>query len=265
MRPERTPSLITTDGHIVRLGRFWKTCEIGRQNLGDFRKARDRHRANNMRAPTTAPITAPNTPAHACLSATLLVAAMLAWPSLAAAGNGSGAAFLEKLSLNSVPARVVIVCHGFGCAYRDQLVLTPARLSYLRGLLGAVRSAKEERKALARAVAWFDREGGRAAGTVGRIARAGADTKSGPSQMDCIDLTANITELLIALDENKLLKYHRVGEPVSRGIILDGKHPHTTPVIVEIASGTQWSVDSWTKAYGRSPDIMTIGEWKSRS
>jgi hypothetical protein len=230
-----------------------------------FRKARHPRPAINMRAPTTAPITAPNTPAHACLSATLLVAAMLAWPSLAAAGNGSGAAFLEKLSLNSVPARVVIVCHGFGCAYRDQLVLTPARLSYLRGLLGAVRSAKEERKALARAVAWFDREGGRAAGTVGRVARAGADTKSGPSQMDCIDLTANITELLIALDQNKLLKYHRVGEPVSRGIILDGKHPHTTPVIVEIASGTQWSVDSWTKAYGGRPDIMTIDEWKSRS
>jgi len=28
------------------------------------------------------------------------------------------------------------------------------------------------------------------------------------------------------------LKYHRVGEPVSRGFILDGKQPHTTPVIV---------------------------------
>jgi hypothetical protein len=40
--------------------------------------------------------------------------------------------------------------------------------------------------------------------------------------------------------------------------------PHTTPVIVEIASGTQWSVDSWTKAYGQSPDIMTISQWKSR-
>jgi hypothetical protein len=44
----------------------------------------------------------------------------------------------------------------------------------------------------------------------------------------------------------------------------DGKQPHTTPVIVEIASGTQWSVDSWTKAYGQSPDIMTISQWKSR-
>jgi hypothetical protein len=225
--------------------------------------------ANTMRAPTIAAKTASKVifkiPGLRRLPANLLIAIMLSWSSpLAAASSESGAAFLEKLSLSSEPARVVIVCHGFGCAYRDQLVLTPARLTYLHGLLGTARSAREERKALARAVAWFDREGGRAAGTVGRIARAGAGTRSGPAQMDCIDLTANITELLIALDENKLLKYHRVGEPVSRGFIVDGKQPHTTPVIVEIGSGTQWSVDSWTKAYGQSPDIMTISQWKSR-
>ncbi len=202
------------------------------------------------------------------LMASVLMASVLAGLLLsprAAAGGGGGAAFLEKLSLNSAPSRIVIVCHGFGSAFRDQWVLTPARLSNLRGVLGAAHSAKEERKALAKAVAWFHREGGHAAGTAGRIARAGAGTKSGPSQMDCIDLTANITELLIALDRNKLLKYHRVDEPVSRGLFLDGKQPHTTPVIVEISNGTQWSVDSWTRAYGQSPDIMTISEWKSRN
>ena len=41
-------------------------------------------------------------------------------------------------------------------------------------------------------VIMFDREGGKVAGTVNRVAYASADTKSGPSQMDCIDLTANI-------------------------------------------------------------------------
>jgi len=180
-----------------------------------------------------------------------------------AVADQGGVAFLEKLSV--VPSTVMTVCHGFGCAYRDQLALTPAKMTYLRGVLQSARSASEERKAIGKAVAWLDREDGRAAGTVGRIARAGAGTKSGPSQMDCIDLTANITELLIVLDRNKLLKFHRVGDPVSRGLIVDGKQPHTTPVIVEIATGTEWSVDSWTKAYGESPDIMTISEWKTRS
>ena len=193
-----------------------------------------------------------------------IMAGVAAAPRQAAASDG-GAAFLEKLSLNAAPAQILVVCHGFGCAYRNQFVLTPAKISYLKGMLAAAHSAKEERKLLAKAVAWFDREGGRAAGTVGRIARAGAATKSGPSQMDCIDLTANITELLIVLDRNKLLRYHRVGEPVSRGLFVDGKQPHTTPVIVETATGTEWSVDSWTKAYGQPPDIMTITEWKSKS
>jgi hypothetical protein len=192
------------------------------------------------------------------------ICCLLASP-LRAAGNAGGRDFLEKLSLNSSPSQTVVVCHGFGCAYRNQLVMTPARISYLRGALGAAHSAREERAALAKAVAWFDRESGRAAGTVGRIARAGAETKSGPSQMDCIDLAANITELLIVLERNNILKYHRAGDPVSRGLIVDGRQPHTTPVIVDIDSGTQWSVDSWTKAYGQSPDIMTISEWESKS
>jgi hypothetical protein len=198
---------------------------------------------------------------------TLLIASIgtcVAPSPLRAAGDGAGA-FLEQLSLNSSPSSVLIICHGFGCADRNQFELTPARLAMLSRMLGAAKSAKDERKVLAKEVAWLDREGGRTAGTVGRIARASAETKSGPTQMDCIDLTANITEFLIALDGGKLLRFHHVGEPVSRGLFIDGKQPHTTPVIVENVSGTEWSLDSWTKAYGQSPDIMTITEWKSKS
>src|ERR1700694_5295178 len=80
---------------------------------------------------------------------------------LAAAASDGGVAFLEKLSLNSAPSQILVVCHGFGCAYRNQFVLTPAKIAYLKGMLGAAHSAKDERKFLARAVAWYDREGGR--------------------------------------------------------------------------------------------------------
>jgi hypothetical protein len=197
----------------------------------------------------------------------LLVAAIAAFSPLSAlraTGSDLGAAFLAKLSLNSTPSQVLTVCHGFGCAYRNQFVLTPARIAFLRATLGAAHSARDERKALGRAIAWYDRESGRVASTVGRIAHAGAGTKTGPGQMDCVDLTANITELLLVLERNKLLRFHRLGEPVSRGPIIDGRQPHTTPVIVEIANDAQWSVDSWTKAYGRTPDIITISEWRNR-
>jgi hypothetical protein len=184
---------------------------------------------------------------------------------LRAGGRDSNADFLEKLSLAAEPSAMLMVCHGFGCSYRDPFLLTPERIASLRHVLGEPRSATEERQAIGRAVAWFDREGGRVAATVGRIAYASMRTKSGPGQMDCIDLTANVTELLLMLERGKLIRFHRLGKQVSRGFIIDGRLPHTTPVIVEIATNEQWSVDSWTKAYGEIPDIMTVAEWRSRN
>jgi len=197
----------------------------------------------------------------------LLIAAALACVAArpAAAVNATATAFLEELSLSPATTPVLTLCHGFGCAFRNQLVVTPQRLSFIRATLAGARSAKDERKALSKIVAWLDRESGKVAGTVNRVAYASADTRSGPSQMDCIDLTANITELLILLERSKILKFHTVGEPASRGLIVDGKRPHTTPVIVETKDGSQWSVDSWTRAYGQSPDIMTIAEWRNRN
>jgi hypothetical protein len=183
---------------------------------------------------------------------------------LRAAEQDGNAEFLEKLSLAAEPAQILMVCHGFGCTYRNAFLLTPERIARLRSLLRESRSASDERRAIGRAVAWFDREGGRTASTVGRIAYASAGTKSGPGQMDCIDLTANVTELLLVLERNRLIRFHRLGTQVSRGFFLDGRKPHTTPVIVEIANNRQWSVDSWTKGYGQIPDIMTISEWRSR-
>jgi hypothetical protein len=194
----------------------------------------------------------------------ILIAAVVGGGASSAGAADGGATFLRDLSLGTEASPVLVICHGFGCAARNQFVLTPARLGVIRSTLSRARSAKDERKALAKVVAWFDRESGKVAGTVNRIAYASATTKSGPAQMDCIDLTANVTELLRLFERNKLMKFHVVGEPVSRGFIIDGKQPHTTPVIVETADGGQWSVDSWTHAYGEAPDILTIAEWKNR-
>jgi hypothetical protein len=195
----------------------------------------------------------------------VVAATLSAPPAASAAGQDGNTAFLEQLSLDPKPVQILTVCHGFGCTYRDLFTLTPERIARLQRVLGQPRSAREEREAIGRAVAWFDREGGRVASTIGRIAYASASTASGPGQMDCIDLTANVTELLLVLQHTRLMRFHRLGEQVSRGFIIDGRRPHTTPVIVEIAEKREWSVDSWTKAYGQIPDIMTIAEWRNRN
>jgi hypothetical protein len=46
-------------------------------------------------------------------------------------------------------------------------------------------------------------------------------------------------------------------------VVFSAGRPHTTPMIVETENGTQWSVDSWTRGYGKSPDIITIAEWQN--
>jgi hypothetical protein len=105
---------------------------------------------------------------------------------------------------------------------------------------------------------------GAVAGTLHRAPYADLfNTGGGPSQMDCIDLTANITGFLIVLQRSNFFRYHRVGEPVSRGLF-NGGGPHTAPVIVEISSGTEWVIDSWTRANGQLPETMLVSEWKTK-
>ncbi len=123
-------------------------------------------------------------------------------------------------------------------------------------------SPASERRAIAVAVAWFDRRIGPEAGTQFHVARAGlAQMFDAHSQFDCIDASRNTTSLLLVLDDLHLLKYHRVKQPVARGALIDGRWPHATAVIAELASQKEWAVNSWTHAAGERPDIMPLDQW----
>jgi hypothetical protein len=83
--------------------------------------------------------------------------------------------------------------------------------------------------------------------------------------MDCLDITANTTSLLIVLEEHELLVHHVVSRPQSRGVFFDGRYPHFTAVISEVKGGTSWAVDPWTRAPGQKPDIMPLRTWEQGS
>jgi hypothetical protein len=170
-------------------------------------------------------------------------------------------AFTE-VSLKLPTIASVIVCHGFGCSYRTEIGLGSGDRAKLAGLLATGRaSAAAERRAVATAVAWFDRRVGPQVGTTGRIARAGFLTRTGPGQMDCIDTSRNITSLLLILDQLHLMKHHQVDSPVARGLLLDGRGLHATAVLRETRSGKKWAVDNWTRSYGERPDVLPIEQW----
>lgn len=168
------------------------------------------------------------------------------------------------LSVTPPTPSMVFVCHGFGCKYRDEVDLTAGDRAKLTQILAAGRaSPAAERKAVAAAGAWFDRRVGPVAGTQNHVARAGAKYMYDIHQFDCIDTSRNTTSLLLVLDQLKLLRHHDVAAPEARGFFIDGRPPHATAVLVEKATGTKWSIDSWTVGYGQTLEVMPLDRWKA--
>jgi hypothetical protein len=197
----------------------------------------------------------------------VVVAAFIAVGSVAQAAAEMAsvvAATYSELSISPPSIDSIAICHGFGCKYRDELGLTPQDWKTLTTMLAAGKAnAAAERKAIGTAGAWFDRRFGPVAGTTGHVARANRYYMFDKRQMDCVDSSRNTTSLLLVLEQLKLLRYHEVAEPVARGYLIDGRPPHVTAVLVEKATGTEWSVDSWTRGYGQAPEIMQLAHWKT--
>src|SRR5882672_5616553 len=105
---------------------------------------------------------------------------------------------LESLSLPLPDPARPIVCHGFGCAYQTPILLRTADRAQLKKLFNAAtaKSPEAERKAVAAAMAWFEKRVAAEAGTAHAMARAGFGHAGDPSQFDCFDKTSNTIELL---------------------------------------------------------------------
>jgi hypothetical protein len=155
------------------------------------------------------------------------------------------------------------VCHGYSCKFRSKLMLGKADARRLASILASGRgSAKAERKAISRAVRYFE---DRAYSVIG--IRDEPRSKFGASgirgQMDCIDESTNTRALLLYLADRKLLAHHSVGRNSSRGLLIDGRYFHSTAVIRDRA-GVKWAVDSWYAPMGGAPDILPLSDWESR-
>jgi hypothetical protein len=199
------------------------------------------------------------------LGSALVLVVAAGTPARAATDIASvAAATYNAYSVSPPTPNEVIACHGFGCQFRAEVGLSGADRAHLAQLMAAGRSsAAAERRAIGAAGAWFDRRIGSVAGTVGHVARANRDYMFDHRQLDCVDSSRNTTSLLLVLAELNLLRYHDVVEPVARGHIFDLRPPHVTAVLRERDNGVEWSVDSWTRAYGQAPEIMPLERWKT--
>jgi hypothetical protein len=195
--------------------------------------------------------------------------ALLVMLTLAAPAGGTGidpdlAFIYREMSLADPTPHSVTICHGFGCKYRTPIAVSDGdRKKFIQIMAGGRASPAAEREAVAAAVAWFQRRVAPEAGTAGAVARAGARLAGERSQFDCIDSSRNTTSTLLVLEQMKLLRYHRVRPPESRGYLIDLRLPHATAVLHDRRAGRDWAVDSWTHNNGEKPDVMPLSRWLS--
>ena len=173
-------------------------------------------------------------------------------------------AMLREYSLLPPSAFRVVICHGFGCAFRTEIGLGSADHAQMAAIMASgAASPQAERTAIGRTEAWFERRIAPITGTAQRVARAGpliglAGTRG---QFDCIDTTNNTNALLLVLDQLKLLRHHTIAAPASRFLFTEG--PHNTAVIRDGKTGELWTVDPWTHKGSEVPDIFPLAKWKA--
>jgi len=185
---------------------------------------------------------------------------------VALAEDADAAAYLSKYDVPLPTTSEVVVCHGFGCAYRTAVGLNGKDIAQLREILNkGQRTPSDEINAIANAVAWFERRIGGVTGTRSRTPRAGPDQAGIRSEADCIDESVNTTSLLLLLSGLRLLKHHVVAGPESRGYLIDMRYPHATAVVADLRTGSRWAIDPWTKRNGERPDTLPLQRWMQGS
>jgi len=154
----------------------------------------------------------------------------------------------------------VSVCHAHGCQQQEPFTFTGDDISDLSVLMDYARksdTAKEERRAIAYAIAWMERRVGPSTGTANDRASLGFMNASG--QLDCVDEATNATSYLLVLQNNGLLRHHTVIRPFSKASFF--KWPHMAAMIRTRSSSQVYAVDSGVGRNGANPAITLASDW----
>lgn len=154
------------------------------------------------------------------------------------------------------------ICHGNTCAKRARISLSASDWDHVRAVLKQPpRDASMERVRIAEAVALLENLVGLMTGTDVDLGKD--DGMGRPGQLDCIDESINTTVYLTMLQNDGLLRFHSVEGQATRGPFtgLLTQWPHSTSVMRETESGTEYAVDSWFLANGEPPYIVPMSEW----
>jgi hypothetical protein len=163
------------------------------------------------------------------------------------------------ISLSAFAEPYFVHCYDFGCKSNQEIYYNAQQWSDIKQLFtSAALTADQEKQAIRKAIAKMESFSGEIAGT--SLDKAG----NYPGydiikQLDCIDESTNTFQYLSALEDLKLLKWHKV-EPKKRRTrwFFD----HWTAVISENTSNQKFAVDSWYRDNGEPPYIQPLQDWQ---
>jgi len=153
----------------------------------------------------------------------------------------------------------VDVCYNYGCKSHAVATLGDADLAGLGKLFAGVRSAVEERDAIALAVGELSHLAGLQ--TPIHNDRGG---NLGPEEgvdgrMDCIDHSTTTTGYLQLMQRHGWLHFHQVGSWVARAPWLFNYH--RSAQVIESDNGAAYAVDSWFFDNGQPAVIFPMKQW----
>lgn len=181
--------------------------------------------------------------------------------SAAAADAPEARRWLDRQGYAGPTPAEIVACHGYGCARRTDIPVDAPWLARAAALLRAgTGSEATERRAIGEVVRLYMAYLATSIGGKPDEPRSPPSQSGVRGQMDCLDVTANVTSLFVVLDERKLLARHHVAEPQSRGFFFDGRWPHYTAVLTA-ADGTRWAIDPWAHRPGERPDVLPVETW----
>jgi len=155
-------------------------------------------------------------------------------------------------------APTFVHCYDFDCKTTRQIRYSDADWNQVRAIFaGRDFDVRQEKQAIRRAVALMERISGAMTGTSADKAGnyPGYDIAM---QMDCIDESTNTFQYLLALEQDRLLRWHRVGLKQRRIVWFI---THWTAVVVEIEGARRFAVDSWHRDNGELPLLQPLEDW----
>lgn len=175
----------------------------------------------------------------------------------------SGVLLSKPVSAEDTPVGIdnIQVCMNFSCKDKQFISLDQQEWeSIANWLVPVADEAGIERQNIVNAIGWFEVIVGRHTPTHrdvgGDLGNPGANF---PGQLDCIDESLNTTTYLKLLEQNGLLKHHRVVEPAYRRAILD---QHWAGQIETLDGQERWIIDSWFQNNGYLPYLQSEAEWQ---